>query len=492
MMKKQISLLLILASLLTTFGMTACGNGGEETTADTTNAGTTETVATETKDSLEARLDVSDELPEADFNGRTFMICGDDACLDYYTVEEETGEVVNDAVFRRNFNISERYNVNIDANVFPEADIMSNAKNSVLAADDAYQLIACHIIYQGMAGVDGIMYNWYDLPHVNFDQPWWSDSTKEDLTYKNMAFIAIGDFALTSVASTYCMFYNKGMAVDYGLPDMYELIDNGEWTLDKMQSFSEGVYNDVNGNGAKDAEDIYALTTDCKSNANTYLWAFGKKIATQKDDGTYSLSYFDEKLVSIVERLYGMYYETDYVEFDKSRHGANWDLFSASQALFSNGTFNNAVNQYRETEFDYGIIPYPKWDAEQTEYYTSVDGGHEGLAIPKSVQDLEYTGIMAEVLCAESWKHTIPAYYDTALKYKGARDEQSIAMIDMIMDSRIFDFGYVYGGWGCVFWFQSMLEGATKDIASYYEKNFGAYETNMEKVFTAFDEYSVG
>ncbi len=478
--------------MLSTFSLTACGNAGTETTDDTGSADNTETVATaETKDSLEARLDVSDNLPDADFEGRTFMICGDDACQEYYFVEEETGEVVNDAVFRRNFNVSERYNVHIDANVFPEAEIMSNAKNSVLAADDAYQLIACHIIYQGMAGVDGIMYDWYDLPYVDFERDWWSDSTMEDLTYKGMAFIAIGDFALTSIASTYCMYYNKEMAVDYGLPDMYELIYNGGWTLDKMQSFCEGVYSDTNGNGEKDKEDIYALTTDCKSNANTYLWAFGKKIATQKADGTYDLSYFDEKLVSIVERLYGMYYETEYVDFDPTAFRGDWDIFSASQVLFATGVFDDAVARLRDTEFDYGIIPYPKWDAVQAEYYTSVDGGHEGLAVPKSIQDPEYIGIMAEVLCAESWKNTIPAYYDTALKYKGARDEQSIAMIDMIMDSRIFDFGYVYGGWGCVFWIQYMLEGATKDIASYYEKNFAAYETTMEKVFTAFDEYTL-
>ena len=36
---------------------------------------------------------------------------------------------------------------------------------------------------------------WYDVPHVNFEKPWWSDSTVDDLTVNGRAFLAIGDFA---------------------------------------------------------------------------------------------------------------------------------------------------------------------------------------------------------------------------------------------------------------------------------------------------------
>ncbi len=490
MFKRSVSWVLTVCTLLSMVALAGCGEGTNEPAADT-SADVAETVE-ETKDALEARLDVSDDLPDADFEGKTFMICGDDACLSYYLVEEQTGEVVNDAVFQRNLNVQERYNVSIDANVFPEGDIMKNVKNSVLAADDAYQMIACHIIYQGMAAVDGTMYNWYDLPYVNFDKPWWSFSTKEDLTYKDMAFIAIGDFGLSSIYSTYCMFYNKEMAVEHNLPDMYELVNSGEWTLDKMMELCDGVYTDLNGDGERNLEDKHALITDCKSAANSYLWAFGKKIATQQADGTYDLSYYDDKLVSIVERMYNLYYESGYVFTDPQSWGDTYlPAFIEGRGLFVNGQFKQATGTYRDVEFDFGIIPYPKWDSAQDKYYTSVDGGHEGLAIPKSVQDTEYTGIMAEVLNAESWKLVVPAYYDTALKYKGARDEESIAMLDMLMDARIFDFGYVYGGWGCVFWLQYMMEGATKDITSYYEKNFGAYEKTMDKVFEAFDTYSV-
>lgn len=498
-MKKQrlISLLLALTMLASSASLLSCSSGTENAddaaavNTDTPTAG--EEVAAETepqKDSLEARMDVSDELPEKKFDGRKFAIIGDDACMEHYLSDELSGEPVNDAVFERNTEICERFDITLDAVVYPESNITGQAQNSVVAGDDAFQMMACHIIYLGMSATNDYMYNWYDLPYVNFDQPWWSDSTVTDLKYKDKAFIAIGDFALSALSSTYCMFYNKVMAESYGLPDMYELVAEGAWTIDKQYEFSEGVYMDTNGDGVRDQNDTYALTTDCKSNANTYLWAFGKKIATQQEDCTYVLDYYDEKLVEIVEKLYNLYYETDYVFFDTSSHGIGQTVFPLGNNLFTNGYIGWANAALRDVEFDYGIIPYPKWDEKQEDYYTSVDGGHEGLAILKSIQDTEFVGVIAEALNAESWKRVVPAYYDVSLKFKGARDEQSIAMLDRIVNSRIFDFGYVYGGWGCVFWIQYLLEGASKDITSYYQKNFKPYNKSMEKVFEAFDEYT--
>ena len=491
MTKRLIALLL--AALMTGGALAACsesaaGNEGEESALSAQpSTPEAEEPAEEQKDSLEAREDVSDGLPEKDFEGRVFCVAGDNGYTDWYLTEEQNGEVVNDAVWLRNHTVGERYNVTLDANVFDEGSITGNVKNSVLAGDDAYQLISGHIIYLGMAATDKIMYNMADVPYIDFSRPWWSDSTLNDLTYKGMTFIAIGDYALSAVAQTYCMFYNKGLAVDYGLPDMYDLVYAGEWTIDKEMELSQGVYTDTNGDGKRDKGDLYALSTSTKSAANAYLWALGKKIATQQPDGTYEISYFDEKMVSLMEKLYDMYYETDQVYFEISHQ--TMTAFEPGLALFADGIFGQATDTLRDVEFDYGIIPYPKWDTAQEAYYTSVDGGHEGLAIVRSITDPEFVGIITKVLCAESWKKTVPAYYDTALKYKGARDYESIAMIDMIMESRIFDFGYVYGGWGPVFWIQYLLETPSKDIASYYQKNHKVFDKYMEKIYKSFDEY---
>ena len=487
-MKKHILALLIIALVLPTIA--SCGAGTE--TPDDTTLDTTDTAAqTEAEtDALEARAAVSDDLPDADFGGKTFAIIGDDG-FDFILAEELTGKVVNYAIFERNHAVCDRFNVNLDCVAYDENSFADQAKNLVLSGDDSFQMVSGHIILLGMAAVNDIMYNWYDLPHIDFSKPWWSASTEEDLRYKDKAFIAIGDFALSALTQTYCMFYNKDIAEAHNLPDMYEVVTNGEWTFDKMYELCDGVYLDLDGDGTRSENDRYALATNCKSAANAYLWAFGKKIATQQPDHTYKLDYYDEKLVSIVERLYNMYYETDFVHFDPTSHAyISW--FSDGNCLFANGLIEMAVNNLREAEFDYGIIPYPKWDAAQEDYYTSVDGGHEGLAILKSISDPEFAGTISEALCAESWKRVVPAYYDVALKFKGTRDERSIEMLDAIVQSRVFDFGYVYGGWGCVFWIQYMMEQKSKDITSYYEKNFASYEKTMEKVFKAFDEYSVG
>ncbi len=496
MKRKQISILLLLSILLSNASMTACG-GGTETTGEITAtsenvAGETVTETTEPKDSLEARLDVSDALPEANFNGNTFTICGDDACTAYYTSEEETGETVNDSIFRRNMTVEERYNVKIAANVFPENDIMPAAQNSVLAADDAYQLIACHVINLGSYAADDMLYNWYDLPHVDFSKPWWSPSTTNDLTYKGTALIAIGDFAMSSIDSTYCMYYNKELAETHNLPDIYDIVNDGKWTIDQLNTLCANVYVDTDGDGTKNVGDTFGLMTDATSCFMTFLWAFDKKVAIQQKDGSFEINYYDEKLVSIVEKLYALYYEADFTYFKPSSFYPSYaDIFTSGTSLFATSQFKDAIGAYRDAEFDYGIIPYPKWDEAQKNYYTSVDGGHEGLAIPKSITDTAYIGIMTEVLNAESWKQTTPAYYDTALKFKGARDEESIAMIDLIMESRVFDFGYVYGGWSCcAFWPMYVIWDKSTDIASYHEANNASFQEYMNSLFTTFDEIS--
>ncbi len=495
--------LLLLASTLSA-AMISCGDTADNTPTDmkdipADSGAVIETSAvTEELDALEQRMLVDDGLEDTDFGGRTFRILGDEEYEDYYIIPEETGDVLDDSVFLRNAVVSERFNVVIEANVIEEGRLTGTLKNSVMAGDDEYQLFAGHIIYAGNAVGQGIYYNWYDMPHIDFSKPWWSQSTVEDLTYDGKAFLAMGDFALSTVDSTYCIYYNKQIAADYDLPDMYELVNEGKWTIDTLSEYTKQVYRDLNGDGKEDEQDLYGFVMWPRSPVNTFLWAFGEKLGKKQADGTIVMDYFNDHVIEVYQKLIDFCWNTEgtYMDLD-SPTGTNtqniaFDMFLNNQVLFQPNTFKVAATALRDFETDYGILPYPKWDEAQKGYYTMVDGGHEGLAIPLSVGDTDFVGMIVEALNAESYKRTVPTFYDVVLKAKGSRDEQSVAMLDMIFEGRVFDFGYVFGEFGAAFWPQYLVEQKSADIASYYEKKHLPYDKRIEKAIQFFEEYELG
>ncbi|MBQ8577097.1 MAG: hypothetical protein IJ449_03895 [Clostridia bacterium] len=498
-MKKQLGNTFLLSALLCcVLAAASCGGdgtGGAETGTVPVGGETDVTAETEEMDALAARMNVDDGLETVDYEGRTFRIIGDDACEDYYIQDEETGDSLDDAVYARNLAVTDRFNIVLEAAVFVESDMVTKLKNSVMAGDDEYQLFAGHIIYAGAAVCDGLYYNWYEVPHIDFSKPWWSDSNIEDLTYDGKAFIAMGDFALTTIDSTYCVYYNKELAANYDLPDLYALVNDGKWTLDKLTEISKDVYRDVNGDSKAGSEDLYGFAIWARSPINTFLWSFGEKLGKKQDDGTVVLDYYNDKVVEIYQKLNDFSWNSEGVYLDTvSVSGTNTDnvameMFTNNQVLFMPNTFLVATTALRDFTTDYGIIPYPKWDEAQEGYYTMVDGGHEGMAIPVSVSDVDFVGTIVEALNAESYKRTVPVFYDIVLKTKGSRDEESVAMLDMIFAGRVFDFGYVYGEFGAAFWVQNLIEKKSADIASYYEKNHKSYDIRIADAIEFFEEY---
>ena len=110
--------------------------------------------------------------------------------------------------------------------------------------------------------------------------------------------------------------------------------------------------------------------------------------------------------------------------------------------------------------------------------------------MPKTVQDPEFVGIITEALNAESMREVYPAYYEIALKKKYSYDDESVKVLDMVVDNRVFDFGYVYDGWkGMSFYIQRLIgDQKSKDFESYYAKNGPASEKYYEKLVNYFEE----
>lgn len=98
--------------------------------------------------------------------------------------------------------------------------------------------------------------------------------------------------------------------------------------------------------------------------------------------------------------------------------------------------------EIRDMKDDYGVLPYPKLDEQTEGYRTYLSGTFSAqmISVNQPETNWERTGTITEALNAYSREFVIPAIYEVTLKTKTSRDERSVEMLDLILDSRAYSF----------------------------------------------------
>ena len=479
----------ILSLILASSALFSCGGETKEASGTTASDTTSDAVTSELSIEDQRKL-IDDELPDMDYGGEEFNITVNSYCESGFFSDELSGDQLSDAIYNRNKAVEERFKIKFNFISGEYNEITQKVKSSVLAGDDQYQLLANHALASNSWVMAGILNNWYDIEYINFDKPWWSPSNKNDLTYNDTAYLAVGDFSLTTIGRTYAIYYDKIHADSYNLPDMYQLVRDGKWTIDKLSDLSKDIYTDLNNNGERDFDDFYGYSTSVTSNIGAYLFTSGLKII---DKGEIVLdvgktSDLIARLITLTQVNEGTFYDLKYKNANGNPHYAGAEKMASGTTLFASAMIETGINYLRNSDNDYGIIPYPKWDEKQSDYITIVDGGFTILAIPKTVVDTGKSCIIAEALCAETYKNVIPVYYDIAIKEKGARDEESLEMIDFIMSKRVYDFGYIYDNYsGFGFCIEKMVQDNNPNFASYYAENINKVTAHYNEILACFE-----
>jgi ABC-type glycerol-3-phosphate transport system substrate-binding protein len=484
----EVSMVLLVAVLIAAMILTACSPGGGPDNSDAKESGGNPPSDEESKEE-NPWDEISDGLPEINFEGYNFRVAArSDNNITKNEVGsdlEETGEIIDDAVYARNLAVKERFNIDITG--FYSASPQTDARKTVLSGEDAYDLILGHCIEMGATVVQGNYMNWHELPYVDLKKPWYIADAAETLSINDKAYIMTGEYCSSIIQMTYCMFFNKQLVKDLEIPDPYETVKQGRWTLDYIDSLAKSVYRDLNGNGAKDDEDRYGLITNCRGAAVTYQYSCDNPVMQKDSDGIPQLSFHTPRMLEIFEKVYNLLFKNDGT-LTQLEYNNELPIWNRGNVLLMNCTFSNAID-LRGDDIDFGIVPYPKLNEQQEKYLTIGAGYYSVMAAPITVSDPERTGIIIEALNAESYKRVIPAYYEVALKVKYTRDEESVQVLDMILDGRYFDFGYMYDGFqGVAFMLDNMFYSQNFNFVSEYEKRESAAIKYYQKIIDKYIE----
>ena len=451
---------------------------------DAENNGETD-AADEEYSMIEDRLKVSDGIEEEDMEGMKFRVIYRN---NFYSkelfIEDETGENVEDAIYLRNKKIEERFNINFVpmAAASPEKD----ALKSVRSGDDAYDLVVTHMIELAGSSLSNPYIDWNSVPAINLSQRWFLQDAVKEMSVNNKLYVVPGEYCLSILYNSYCMYFNKTLVQNYGIENPYRLVLDGKWTLDKLYEITKDLYQDIDNDGKKSAGDFYGLATNHWSAAVTYTYSSGMRIMQINENGIPENVVPNEKILNNFTKVYNLLVN------NPGAFAGDWGedggIYRNNRAVFLNDLFSTAKS-FRTLEDDFGIIPYPKFDEAQDKYYTMSDGGSSMMAIPSTVKDQNRTGKIVSALNAESWKTVVPQYYDIALKIKFTRDDESMQVLDMLLDGRTFDFGYIYDNWqGYAFYIQDLISKKSDGIASWFEKRQGSAEKNLTKVLKSFED----
>ena len=463
-MKKNAKLLaafLALLMLVATF--VACTNGSQGSDTTTDGAGTTGKPSGDTQE-----LYVADYLPDTSYDGRHFRIgtFGSDKYV--LTSEDVQGNVVDNAIYTRQSIIEDRYDVIFEEKKMADSYDMAFAmyQTNYITENDAVDIGKNIMRNAWLATVNGMVVPVSSTKYCDPEQPWYLPHVNSQLEFDGTLFFAYTYEADTILRGMMTVFFNKRILEDNTeLEDPYQLVADDAWTIDKLNEMMVKGAKDLNGDTKWTIEDdVWGMITEDDMHAPSMWMGAGLRMV-EKDPET-GMPYFaaldNEKFFDVLDKIY------DYTQMD----GVFWNGFfrigQVSEALTADlqafidghGLFYLA-GIYRwegmtDMEDDFGVLPLPKNDETQENYYSRVCDGTANC-IPFTNPDLDFTSLMLEALAVESMNYYVPAYFEDAIENRYLRDpEQSL---DLLLDMQ----AHTMLDLGDSIWMTTMREIITKN-----------------------------
>ncbi len=432
-MKKRILSALLAVAMLTS--LVACGdNGNNDNNGGTNNA-----------DEKPAGIEA------ANYNLPFNIYAPDFGMYQRYFFADDAGtDAMTKALYERELAVEEHLGVDIGYSLTGTIqDVRTKMQELVMTGDDTYHLFLTHCI-AGLSAMitEKLLYDFNNFEYIDMSAEWWNQQAFDALNVGGHNYYAVSDYMLSDPN---CILFNKEMIEELNLEDPYQLVLDGEWTIDKMMELMNKATRD-DGDGKWTYLDTYGLTTPFDWFCNSFIFSSEVDLVTRNAEGEFEFAFDNERAYQMVDKLDALLGGSDTLVFQYSGSGAieenidddKYVDISKGRSLFS---ISNIAFLYslRDVDLEFGVLPYPMLDNTQDGYCTNDWSGL--MCVPKTVQNTDMVGKVIELLSYYS-EDVRYAYYDLMLGEKLTRDPESKQMLDIIFDGVAYNAGVNYFGFG--------------------------------------------
>ena len=495
-MKKRFGLLclLLVLAMLCTSVLASCGKKNNGNGRDTGTGGDSVTV-----DEDDPWSTFPDQLGFRDFGdtGREFRIVTveeDPGSFFALTCDREagqTGAAVTDAMFSRDTQMWEHYGIDVSYRTIGTKDggiaLRQSLMTSLLGGMDV-----CDMITSALSSsildlyANGVLYDCYELPNVDMNRPWWASYFAEGASFRGSLYYAAGMASGGGFYGTpYSMICNLYLAREVYLEgsdepiDIFDIVRSGDWTLDVFNEIIRDYSRNLDGQGEFSVYEDLMAYAHVRSNitAACHYIAAGGQFSTLTDGEIGTDVLFRESTGNLVSRLADIFdgIKNNYNHDAFFNDGQQTKAFIDSRALFM-GNSMTYVQNLTDMKQDYAIIPCPKADTSQQNYYSGINTWTVGFtAFPYNIADPDYIGYAVELLGFCSYYTVRPALYTSILCRRLAKDPRQVAIMDAIYEGLYVDLNYLNDFAGSA----GVLESSIMDKSTVYTTRISAVRTGL-------------
>lgn len=474
-----------LATVFLLLGLVSCKKGNEQGGGETT---TPQQTSEDTSHLYDKNGYLEDQLP-ADMNfDRTLRVLGNLDQQEQFYAETTTDDRINNAIYARNETVCTRLGIDIDWDL----QVGSWNKQSsfirrveIANQDQPYDAVVAYNLIPPAMAIRGLTANLMDTEYIDVEKPWWPSGYVEELVVADQIYSLAESCGVGVLKNMVCIFFNNSLIASKELESPYDLVDNNEWTLDKLMTMIEGSYEDLNSQiPGRDGLDLYGLCTSTEPRLDAWFYASGYRLSGIDGNGNLISLMGEPHVGEHIDRIKQLFLNSDDVYLTDDKKDL---MFNEQRAVFY-ATVVSITDSLKNLDIDFGVVPMPKLNSEQEAYGTHLANGHDVWCIPKQAKDVnKCSSALLECMASESYRQVNAVYYDSQLKHRYSVGSQSAekmaAMYDLIRESIVFDFTYVYG---CAFEKAPMLYVRyclTKTDEYNWSSTWGELGTQLDREF---------
>ncbi|MGM9683857.1 MAG: hypothetical protein ACI3XQ_09685 [Eubacteriales bacterium] len=470
-MKKNLSRILSVFLLICILGGTLIScKGNEENETDTITATTVS----------EGEKYYLDTLPrdKYEYSDVTFITIDSNCVSEEYLDRADSVDAKKferDAIIRDRFGIELKY-VRLEGSTDAErTQILFNGISGG-GSDCGWDIIIASADTLMSLTINGATRKLNTLENIDLDREWWCQSMNNNIRFNDSQYVACGPVAEWFYGSALALAYNIDMANEYHMPDIYELVLSGKWTLEEMRKLCSD-YGFVDT-----AQGKYAISFSSGVGPYGLFASAGGRFSTFNEKGEIIVDIGSETSVNILESILKTF------DPDKTFYGTVGEstaTFTEERALFYYTTVGWMEQYLPSSEVRYGIAPCPKLN--ETDEYVSCAWPSSAFstAVPVTVSEERsgFVGLVLEAYCFLGYDIIKPVKYDSIVKYRVATDEKSSQVLDVIFDNLYFDLNLVMNLGGS----RGVISNAILNGMGRYSNSVKTIENNIASDIAKYD-----